>query len=456
MIDYGAEHPDPDLPDPDGPVDGAQLLKELHATITRYVALPSEQAADAMVLWVAATHAQTAWEHAARLVLTSPEKRCGKSRTQDIIAGTCHRPLITVNATIAAVVRSLGDDPPTLIVDEADTIFGTKKQAENNEDLRGILNAGHQRDRPMIRWDMTARRLEELPTFAMVCLASIGDLPDTIMDRAVVVRMRRKAPGEKVAPFRTRRDGPALNELRQRLGEWAAAVTAQLKAAVPDTPLEDRAADTWEPLLAVADAAGGDWPARARAAAVTLAGEQDQADAEVSHKIRLLGDIRDLFTEFTVSFLPSQELVNRLRAVEDAPWSDLTATMLAERLRDYGIKPGRNSAGTARGYQAEKFLDAFSRYLPPLTPRQKVSDPSDTLSDLQEPSDGQSASDTPTRQTVRPVSALTCGSDDLTGSDAPPAPSGARCVCGALWPVASNGERIHYCPSCGRDEGSER
>jgi hypothetical protein len=109
-------------------------------------------------------------------------------------------PLITVNATVAAAVRSIGEDPPTLLVDEADTLWGTKKQANQNEDLRELLNAGHQRNRPMLRWDITTRSLDQLDTFAMAMLASIGDLPDTIMDRAVVVWMRRRALASRSTP----------------------------------------------------------------------------------------------------------------------------------------------------------------------------------------------------------------------------------------------------------------
>jgi hypothetical protein len=106
------------------------------------------------------------------------------------------------------------------MVDEADTIFGTKKAAENNEDVRGIINAGHQRNRPYVRWDITSRSRELCPTFAMVMLAAIGGLPDTIMDRAIDIRMRRRSPGEKVAPFRTRRDAPPFNSLRDQLHGW--------------------------------------------------------------------------------------------------------------------------------------------------------------------------------------------------------------------------------------------
>jgi len=350
--------------------EGAKLMDELHAALTRYVVFPGPEAADAVTLWTAASHGLPAWEHAPRLVLVSPEKRCGKSRAQDVIAETCHRALITVNATVAAVVRSLSDDPPTLLVDEADTIFGTKKQADNNEDLRGILNAGHQRNRPTIRWDITSRSLEELPTYAMACLASIGDLPDTIMDRAVVVRMRRRAPGEHVQPYRTRRDAPPLKELHGRLAGWARGQLDDLEKAEPEMPLEDRAADTWEPLIAVADLAGGSWPARARKAAETLVQAESEQEADGSHGARLLADLRQVFGD--EDKLATETALDRLHKIEEAPWGDwrghlLTSRDLAKLLRPYGVKPKVVRVGdkTPRGYERADLHDTWQRYLPP-------------------------------------------------------------------------------------------
>ena len=140
-----------------GPEDGERVLNDLRAALQDFVIFPSHAALDAVVLWVAATHAQPAWNCATRLVIKAPEKRCGKSRLLDIIEATCHKPLITVNISPAALVRSIGTEPPTLLLDEADTVFG-KKAADNNDDLRGIINAGHQRNRPYIRWDVAARR----------------------------------------------------------------------------------------------------------------------------------------------------------------------------------------------------------------------------------------------------------------------------------------------------------
>lgn len=361
-----------DTPTDAATVDGAEILNDLHAAITRYVVLPSPEAADAVVLWVAATHAQAAWAHAPRLVIRAPERRCGKSRLLDLVEATCHNPLITVNASPAAVYRSIGtDNPPTILLDEADTVFGSKA-GDGNEDLRGLLNAGHQRNRPALRWDHTTRSLETIPTFAMAALAGIGAMPDTIEDRAVIMRMRRRAPGEEVAPYRVRRDGPPLNAVSARLTGWLARHLDELEAAEPVMPLEDRAADTWEPLVAVADLAGGDWPERVRHAAVVLLAEADDTNAG-SERVRLLADCRAAFADLDA--IPTGTLLDRLKADPEAPWSSygpngsgLTAMKLGDLLREHDIR-SRNirfpqPTGQVKGYTRDDFTDAWSRYLP--------------------------------------------------------------------------------------------
>lgn len=351
---------------PDAPQDGAGLLAELRAALCRYVVLPSAEAADAVTLWVAATHAQPAWETATRLVITAPEKRCGKSRLLDIVEATCHRPLITVNVSPAALVRSIGANPPTLLLDEADTVFG-KKAADNHEDLRGILNAGHQRNRPYVRWDATVRAAENCPTFSMAALAGIGDMPDTIMDRAVIVRMRRRGAGETVQPYRTRRDRPPLNELRERLAEWLTDRVDQLAEAEPPMPVEDRAADNWEPLIAVADLAGSDWPGRARGACLVLTAGDDR-DASIG--VRLLADLRDVFGD--AEALHGSTILEALHKIEEAPWGDwygraLTPRDLARLLKPYGVTAVdvKIADVTRRGYRRDHLHDAWSRYLSP-------------------------------------------------------------------------------------------
>jgi hypothetical protein len=351
-----------------GKLTGTELLDQVRAKLKRYVVFPQGEAADAVTLWIAATHAQQSWQHAPRLAVVSPEKRCGKSRLLDLLDALCCNPLMSANISVAALVHSISAaDPPTLLVDEADTKFGPKSAADN-EPLRGILNAGHQRNRPYVRWDVAARDREECPTFAMAALASILDLPDTIMDRAVVLRMRRRAPGESVRPYRTRTDEAPLKGLGAKLGEWLMPHRDDLAKSYPEMPVEDRAADTWEPLVAVADLAGGHWPATARAACIALTSET--AETGVTTGIRLLADIKMVFGDSEK--MHTESLIGGLCKLEESPWADwkgknVTPRNLADLLRPYGVRSGQVWADgkNGRGYSRDDLHDAWERYLPP-------------------------------------------------------------------------------------------
>jgi len=350
-------------------LDGAELLDEVARSLARYVILPDPISAVGVVLWIAATHGVPAWAHAPRLVIRAPEKRCGKSRLLDLVEAMCNNPLLTVNASPSAVYRSIGlarKDPPTILLDEADTIFGAK--AGDNEDLRGLLNAGHQRGRPALRFNAATYKVEKIETFAMAALAGIGAMPDTIEDRAVVIRMRRRAPGESVAPYRIGRDGAALADLRARLHAWVRAHLDELRGAAPTMPVEDRAADTWEPMIALADLAGGIWPDLVRDAALTLTEVRD-ANAKGSIQTRLLADCRNVFAD--ADALTTAELLTRLKADPEAPWATyghngLTPMRLGNLLREFDITSRnlRLPSGQAKGYERESFADAWARYCP--------------------------------------------------------------------------------------------
>ncbi|MEV4614203.1 DUF3631 domain-containing protein [Kitasatospora sp. NPDC049258] len=352
---------------------GAELLCELRSAIAHFVILPSEQALDAVTLWVAATHLQPAWQHAPRLAVIGPAKRCGKSRLLDIVTETVHDPLITVNASSAAIFRSITDQPPTLLVDEADTMFGTVKAAEKNEDLRGLLNAGHQRNRPTLRVTGPDHKVVKFPTFAMAALAGIGDLPDTIMDRSVVIRMRRRAPGERVSSYRSDRDNPGLRELRDGLHTWLVPLIDAATDMEPPMPVDDRAADTWEPLVTVADLAGGEWPVRAREACRAMTAFESGQDEDGGLKTRILVDIRRVFAAGgNPDALSTEHLLTALKADHEAPWAEHGPTGLSARglqlpLKDYGIGSMniRFPDGVQlKGFTRNGFLDAWSRYCP--------------------------------------------------------------------------------------------
>ncbi|MFE0103305.1 DUF3631 domain-containing protein [Streptomyces sp. NPDC059009] len=353
--------------------DGAALLDELRSAVGKYVVLPSEEALTAVTLWVAATHIQTALQHAPRLAIVSPTKGCGKSRVLDVLHETVHKPMMTVNISTAVVYRVIGKNPPTLLVDEADTIFGPK--AGDKEDLRGLLNAGHQRNRPAWRISGPEHKPTPYPTFAMAALAGIGDLPDTIMDRAVVLRMQKRKTGEKVASFRLRDSVPELNALRDKLAAWLGPLRGQAARMVPTMPVEDRAADTWEPLVVIADLAGGHWPARARAACVAMTRHEAVQDEQSSLKTRLLRDIHRIFAQAdNPEALATQDLVAALIQDADAPWAEygtkgLNAYHLGNLLRDFNIGSANyrfEKGRQAKAYMRNRFLDAWARNCPDL------------------------------------------------------------------------------------------
>jgi Protein of unknown function (DUF3631) len=186
--------------------------------------------------------------------------------------------------------------------------------------------------------------------------------------------MKRRAPDEYVEAFRHRVHAPEGYALRDKLARWAGEIRDTVRDAWPEIPdgIEDRNADVWEPLLAVADAAGGDWPDRARVAAVTLVTESALGGASLG--IRLLGDLRTVFGEISTA-LPTNQIIRALRELDESPWDDLRGKPLdprglARRLAEYGVerKTIRIGDTTAKGYRREDFYDAWQRYLtsPPL------------------------------------------------------------------------------------------
>ena len=246
-------------------------------------------------------------------------------------------------------------------------MFG-RKAADNHEDLRGILNAGHSRNRPYIRWDAIASQREHCPTFAMAALAGIGDLPDTIMDRAVMVPMRRRAPGEEVDRYRdTPRRRAARSSSAGASAHGSALTSTSSRDAEPDMPVEDRAADTWEPLIAVADLAGGDWPARARKAAIVLTAEDD---TDTTLGARLLADLRDVFGD--ADAMHGETILGALHKISEAPWGDyfgrpMNARDMARLLKPYGVTSVdvKLDGVNRKGYRREHLHDPWTRYLPP-------------------------------------------------------------------------------------------
>lgn len=358
------------------PAVGAALLADVQGFLARFVAYPSHHALVAHALWIAHAWLMDHWESTPRLAFLSPEPGSGKSRALEVTEPLVPRPVHAVNTTPAYLFRKVSDEDgrPTILFDEIDTVFGPK--AKDNEDIRGMLNAGHRKGAMAGRCVMRGKivETEELPAYCAVSLAGLDDLPDTIMTRSVVVRMRRRAPNENVEPWRPRVNHPEAHALRDRLAAWSESEPVVERLAGdfwPDIPeqVTDRDADVWEALLAVADLAGGHWPSLARGAAVALvAASKDRAP---SVGVLLLRDIREIFTKARADQFTTEQLLSELNRMDESPWptirrgEPLDSRGLSQRLNKYGIGSKLHAGERGlRGYARAQFVDAWSRYLP--------------------------------------------------------------------------------------------
>ena len=376
LILAGATHKDaPDL--------GSDVLDLMDEFVARYLALPNEQARHTLVLWCAHAWLMDCWEHTPRLLLISPEAGCGKTRSLVIAGQLVPRPDHVADLTPAAFYHSVDEamelkgGRPTILFDEFDTVFGTAEGGRiRNEDMRRLINGGHDRNETVSR--KIGKKTKRFPLFAAMALAgkmTVGDVPATIRTRSIVVPMQRRLPGEKVERW-TRREGAAEAEpIRWMMQCWAELVHSHaadyvgVDRPVLPTDIEDRDADVWEPVLAVAELAGGHWPERARVAAVAAVAAAG-VKTTPSPGLELLAGIRAVFDELKVDAIHTVDLLSELVTM-DPRWRRLDGKKLAAMLHNYGMsetnKDQRIGATVTKGYRREYFSDTWARYLPPAT-----------------------------------------------------------------------------------------
>lgn len=351
-------------------VDGAALLDEVCEHVRRFVNLTVVQAL-IVSLWVVHTYVIAAAEATPYLAVTSPEKRSGKSRLLEVLASLVANVWFTGGVSAAALYRKIDRDSPTLLLDEIDAAL--KGDKEYAEVLRGILNTGHRRGgtHDCCVKDDGNITIKAFSTFCPKTIAGIGKLPDTVADRSIQLRMKRKTRSEKVERWRLRNVKTETDKLRERLEAWGCQNIEKLRDARPELPekLSDRQQDGAEPLLAIADLARGKWPEAARAALVSLCGGAQAADDSIG--AQLLSDIRQIFKTKDTDRLPSAELATALAEIETSPWGEwkngkpITFSGVASLLKAFGISPHniRVESSVLRGYETNDFGDAWARYL---------------------------------------------------------------------------------------------
>jgi hypothetical protein len=306
----------------------------------------------------------------------SAEKESGKSRALEVTELLVPEPLLSVNISPAALVRKVAAGGATILYDEIDGLFGNAAREEGNVDVRSILNAGYRRGAKVYRCVGQGTNMEvtELPAFAPVALAGLRHLPDTLASRTILIRMKKRKINEAVEQFRLRKVKPEADRLQLLIAKWCLSIAFIVRDAEPEMPdgIVDRTAECWEPLLALADAAGGGWPEKGRKAALHLSARGK--DESLSEGVELLQHCQDAFEDrrWMTTAILLESLWNR----DESPWREyqrgkpLSDRMLARMLREYDIrsKDIRTDTGTRKGYYATDFRDAWERHLGPSTP----------------------------------------------------------------------------------------
>ena len=342
-------------------VDGAALLGNLVETVERFCILP-EYAAPLMASWIVHAWAHDAADISPVLAFTSPEKRCGKSTAMAVVHALTPRAEIAANLSSAVMFRLIAKHKPTLLIDEADTFL------EAREEMRGMINGGHNKQLAFV-WRCEGDDFEpkKFVVWSPKAVAMIGDLPDTLEDRALVIQLKRKESGEAVERMRASRVGELL-PLRRMLARWVADNEISLANADPDVPeqLNDRAQDNARCLCAIADVAGGNWPETIRTALIGMAAMR-AGEERKSKGVMLLTDIGDILELWKGGRIKSTDLVAELVSIEDGPWEvwrggePITSRMVASLLKPYGVRPERDAG--SRFYVVDDLRTAVARYV---------------------------------------------------------------------------------------------
>lgn len=343
------------------------MLDEVASFVGKYVCFPKDEHLTTVTLWIAHTHVFEAFYNSGRLAVLSAEKESGKTRLLDMLQLLTRRPLQTASLTAAALFGSIDAmGSPTMLIDECDVIYSS--QNPTNQALRGILNAGYQRGAKVLR-SKPDHTVHHYNAYAPVALAGIGDcLPDTVISRSVVIRMKRKPRDVELPPYYANKVALEAEVIRARLALWADQVIDEFAHFEHSKPfgIQDRPEQVWQAMLCIAESSGTKWTNKAHRAVKTLTVDA-KADNEMSPGVRLLHDIRELFTSRDRDRLTSMELVTELTLQEQGEWSDrdLDERFMAKLLKPYEISPTKIRVGkvTVQGYHRRDFVDAWSRYL---------------------------------------------------------------------------------------------
>jgi hypothetical protein len=288
-----------------------------------------------------------------------------------------------LDPSVAVIFRLAEQEQPTFLLDEVDNIFTKHGKDDENAELRGLLNNGYRKGATVPRCVGQSHEIRRFPVYAPVAFAGLGDLPAVLMSRCIVIRMRPALPGEIDDDLDPDEHGDEAAQLRDRLSTWLAAADLNRHPPLPKG-LRSRARECWRPLISIADAAGGDWPERARDACTDLS--QPVVSREASLGVRLLSDLREVWIAAgDPENMHTTTILSALHDMPEAPWADLrgqglNARGLANRLGAYEIPTGKSvrvGNEARKGYSRADLWEAWTRYVFPRVKVTRVTDPTD-------------------------------------------------------------------------------
>ena len=371
-----------------------EILDEVYDFLGDFIVYPNDHCRVVHALWIAHTHLMEAFYYTPRLHITSATSGCGKTTLLNLTNLLVHKPMPILNPSPASLYTLIDKEHPTLLIDEIDTLFAKK----DTFDITSIVNSGFDRSSQGVpRVSMEPRRVDFFNVFGPMLLSGIdkSNMPDTIENRCIQIRLKRKLPGETVKAYRPHKHKPEGDALRAKLDNWIKDNGILDKAKEIKDPkipprIENRSADKWMTLFVVADVADAadvagisGWGKKAREAALFLLSEDtDLEPTDVSEL--LLKDIRDIFDIEDSEEIATNDILDKLISLPEAQWSGfihgrpLTARELGRILKPYHIRPEQIRFGdkNQRGYYRSSFEDAWKRLAPepPVLPATSVTD----------------------------------------------------------------------------------
>jgi hypothetical protein len=357
---------------PNGDGSPADLLGDVENFVRRFVVLP-KCAYLPVALWAMATYLSKIFDSFPYIALISPAKRCGKTRLLEILELLSDSPWRGTAPSPAALYRMMANTP-TLLLDEVEALMA-RHASETQQIILAILNAGHRRGATIPRCDGPKNELRHFSVYGPKAFAAIGRLPDTLMDRSIVITMQRRSADQPVerllyanAKAESKPIALKLAAFREsRAGEVRTAYERLMKEDLQF--LSDRDADLWIPLFALCSVVAPEKMPHMRASARELSGGKATGDEDDTLALKLLADLRDVWPEEEAE-VETKVLIGRLKGLDESPWAtkdyELSGHRLARMLRPFGVRPDQfreGPRGGLRGYHRQALDLAITRYL---------------------------------------------------------------------------------------------